>query len=69
MSNVTGSLWEEAIARHQPDWDTIWEHDPYVSGFPGAETVAEFHHRVAGAMHSLLRRTPVGRSWSSATGA
>jgi probable phosphoglycerate mutase len=56
-----GQSWEEAIARHQPDWDTIWEHDPYVAGFPGAESVADFHHRVAGAMYSLLRRH-TGRS-------
>jgi probable phosphoglycerate mutase len=50
-----GRLWEEAIAEHQPDWDTVWEHDPYVAGFPGAETVGEFHHRVAIALYRLLR--------------
>jgi probable phosphoglycerate mutase len=27
-----------------------WEGDPYAAGFPGGETVAEFHHRVATAL-------------------
>jgi probable phosphoglycerate mutase len=56
-----GLTWDDAIAQHQPDWETVWEHDPYVAGFPGAETVGEFHHRVAEALYDLLRQH-AGRS-------
>jgi 2,3-bisphosphoglycerate-dependent phosphoglycerate mutase len=50
-----GLRWDDAIARYQPDWDLVWEHDPYVTGFPGAESVADFHHRVSAALYGLLR--------------
>jgi probable phosphoglycerate mutase len=53
-----GRSWDDAIAEHQPDWDHIWEHDPYASGFPGAESIGEFHHRVATALYQLLRDHP-----------
>jgi 2,3-bisphosphoglycerate-dependent phosphoglycerate mutase len=56
-----GLPWDDAIATHAPDWETIWEHDPYVSGFPGAESIGEFHHRVAGALLRVLREN-VGRT-------
>jgi probable phosphoglycerate mutase len=53
-----GRSWDDAIAEHQPDWDHVWEHDPYASGFPGAESIGEFHHRVATALYELLREHP-----------
>jgi probable phosphoglycerate mutase len=32
-----------------------WEHDPYLGGFPGGETIAEFQLRVHVALSRLLR--------------
>lgn len=32
-----------------------WESDPYLGGFPGGETIAEFHLRVQVALSRLLR--------------
>jgi 2,3-bisphosphoglycerate-dependent phosphoglycerate mutase len=34
---------------------TDWASDPYHAGFPGGETLAEFQHRVASALHRLAR--------------
>jgi 2,3-bisphosphoglycerate-dependent phosphoglycerate mutase len=34
---------------------TDWAADPYHAGFPGGETLAEFQHRVASALHRLAR--------------
>jgi probable phosphoglycerate mutase len=35
-----------------------WELDPFQIGFPGGETLADFHHRVGHAVADLLRRFP-----------
>jgi 2,3-bisphosphoglycerate-dependent phosphoglycerate mutase len=48
-----GLSYEEFIARHgQPDWLG----DPYVNGFPGGETIAEFKYRAAAALHGLAQQ-------------
>jgi len=48
-----GLTFQEFIDRHgMPDWET----DPYAVTFPGGETVAEFHHRVARALADGVRR-------------
>jgi probable phosphoglycerate mutase len=33
-----------------------WERDPYLLGFPGGETLADFQHRVASALHAVVRQ-------------
>ena len=45
-----GLTYEEFLERHgQPEWSA----DPYVVGFPGGETVAEFKFRAGTALHRL----------------
>src|SRR5437764_10226628 len=45
-----GLTYDEFVERHgQPDW----QGDPYVVGFPGGETIADFKNRAAGALHGL----------------
>jgi probable phosphoglycerate mutase len=48
---VDGLTFDEFIARHgEANWAAG---DPYVVGFPGGETLAEFKHRAASALHRL----------------
>jgi probable phosphoglycerate mutase len=35
---------------------TDWDGDPFAVGFPGGETVADFQHRIGGALAELTRR-------------
>jgi len=45
-----GMTFDAFIERYgQPDWSG----DPYLVGFPGGETLAEFKHRAAVALHRL----------------
>ncbi len=37
---------------------TDWNGDPYASGFPGGETIAEFQHRIAVAVASIVNEHP-----------
>jgi probable phosphoglycerate mutase len=47
---VDGLSFDEFEARYgRPDWDA----DPFVAGFPGGETLADFVHRAASALHRL----------------
>ena len=48
-----GLTYDEFISRHgEPDWLG----NPYVVGFPGGETIAEFKFRAAAALHGLAQR-------------
>jgi 2,3-bisphosphoglycerate-dependent phosphoglycerate mutase len=45
-----GMAWDEFAARYGiPDWTA----DPYLVGYPGGETWAAFHQRVATALHRI----------------
>ena len=50
-----GLRFSDFIERFGQDRD--WE-DPYHENFPGGETIAAFHHRVATALHGLVRSHP-----------
>jgi probable phosphoglycerate mutase len=48
-----GLTFQEFVDRHgMPDWEA----DPYAEMFPGGETVAAFHHRVAQALADTVAR-------------
>jgi probable phosphoglycerate mutase len=48
-----GLTFAEFIDRHgMPDWEA----DPYGVTFPGGETIAELHHRVALGLHDVMAR-------------
>ena len=48
-----GMSFDAFVERHgRPDWES----DPHSVTFPGGETVAEFQHRVGGALRSALDR-------------
>lgn len=49
VDGMTFAAFVERFGR--PDWAS----DPYHHGFPGGETLAEFQHRVATALHRLVR--------------
>jgi probable phosphoglycerate mutase len=50
---VDGLTFEAFVQRYgMPDWSA----DPYTTGFPGGETVAEFQHRAAAAVFALGQR-------------
>jgi probable phosphoglycerate mutase len=49
--DVDGLTFDEFVTRYG---DTNWvAGDPYIVGFPGGETIAEFKHRTATALHRL----------------
>jgi probable phosphoglycerate mutase len=51
-AEVDGMAFEAYVERYgMPDWAG----DPYHVGFPGGETIAEFHHRVATALRQLAK--------------
>jgi probable phosphoglycerate mutase len=48
---VDGMSFDDFEARYgTPNWDT----DPFVVGFPGGETLADFTHRAARALHHIV---------------
>jgi probable phosphoglycerate mutase len=48
---VDGMSFDDFEARYgSPNWDR----DPFVVGFPGGETLADFTHRAASALHHLV---------------
>jgi probable phosphoglycerate mutase len=54
-----GLTYDEFVARFSPQ---AWQpDDPFVSTFPGGETIAAFHYRVGTALRTLLDEHP-GRS-------
>jgi probable phosphoglycerate mutase len=52
---VDGMTFDEFVAAH-PEWR--WGADPYVSGFPGGETIAAFHLRVGTAVSRIVGEHP-----------
>lgn len=50
-----GLTFEEYVARHG---DTDWLREPYLTGFPGGETVAGFHLRALTALAQLVADHP-----------
>lgn len=48
---LDGMAWADVTVGKDP---RQWENEPYLAGFPGGETVAEFHLRAAAALHELL---------------
>lgn len=55
---IDGKAWADVTVGKDP-WH--WENEPYLAGFPGGETVAEFHFRAATALHKVLAEH-VGRT-------
>lgn len=50
-----GLTFDAFLARYgRPDW----EGNPYLVGFPGGETLAEFHLRVGRTLHEWVERRP-----------
>jgi len=48
---LDGMAWADVTVGKDP---RQWENEPYLAGFPGGETVAEFQLRAAAALHGLL---------------
>ncbi len=48
---IDGMAWADVTVGKDPHQ---WENEPYLSGFPGGETIAEFHLRAAAALHRVL---------------
>lgn len=55
---LDGLPWAEVTVGKDP---LQWENEPYLAGFPGGETIAEFHLRAATALHNVLAEH-VGRT-------